>query len=264
MNKSYILVIFSILILSAFTYAVLANVEDEIATQGELEDIDEDIDADDVVSLNAEVQNITNRTIPKAKLNSIRVTSLSGFALSGTNGKKVEALWVTHTLSRENTNTTKGTGHFKLGVGDDKDQFKLLLKEITDNSIKFDVFQRNANLEKEQKTNSTTTEAIGALTISFTKYSEIVIWKGSLVLNSGDSQGTWEITGWSRTKEMHKEKLEQAKERQLNKRVEEARKNIDKAEERLNKTIERGEQQVQKAEQQLERAKRWWEFWKRG
>ncbi|MBI2449234.1 hypothetical protein HYV49_02970 [Candidatus Pacearchaeota archaeon] len=254
---------------------VLANVEDKIAKEGKLDDIDEDIDVETVATLDNETNNIVNNTLNKTKehrekikIGEERVTHFAGFAISGDNGEPVKGLWVSQRFERNNTNITRASGRFDIGHGDEKSKFKLLLKEFTNNSVSFYVFPIDASLERIDREN-TTSNSIGTLNLDHKKYSNIVVWKGKLVLNSGSRAGTWEVTGWSRTKTIKRGDIEETRiqmvdkmERELAQAQEKVNKTREKVQERIGDAQEKGEEEIRKAEQKVERVRRWWEFWK--
>jgi len=286
MKKVYGLLICSLLILGLFAVLALANVEDKIAKEGKLEDVDDDIDADEVAIVDNETDALVNATLNKTKAKKdfdrekSRVTQFEGFALSGEKGDPVRALWVSHVFERNGTNATRSAGRLEIGHGDEKSKFKLHLKEITDTSISFHVFPIDASLERVEK-EGIGNSSVGTIALNYKQYTNIVVWKGTLVLNEGKHLGSWDITGWSRTRTIHRKDIEEHREgammkmqrkiadaeEKLNKTRGKVLEKIEKAKERGNEIVEKvqnkGEEQIQKAEQKMERARRWWEFWKR-
>ncbi len=293
MKKFYALLIFSILILGVFAVLALAHAEDKIAKEGKLEDVDEDIEVEEVQALDNETDNIVNATFNKTKekerkvRESARVTHFEGFAIFGDKGEPVRALWVSHTFEKNGTNMTKAAGKLELGFGDEKSKFKMLLKEITETGILFDIFPVDTHLEKVDPARNA---SVGTLSLTFTKYSNIIVWKGKFFLNSGKHSGTWDVTGWSRTRTIHRKdiedarihmidkmqrKIDQAQEKvgearekaaeRMEKAKEKARGEGEKVQEKIDQAREKGEEQIQRAEEKVEKIKRrWWEFWKIG
>jgi len=193
----------------------------------------------------------------------------------------VRALWVSHVFERNGTNATRSAGRLEIGHGDEKSRFKLHLKEITDTSISFHVFPIDASLERVEK-EGIGNSSVGTIALNYKQYTNIVVWKGTLVLNEGKHSGSWDITGWSRTRTIHRKDIEEHREgammkmqrkvadaeEKLNKTRGKVLEKIEKVKERGDEAVEKvrnkGEEQIQKAEQKMERVRRWWEFWKRG
>ena len=278
MKKIGVLFIFLILMVG-FIAIAMADVEDKVSEDGNLEDIDEDVDAESVALLNNETDNILNNTLNKNNEKRVkikidtRVTHFSGFAISGDNGEPINGLWISHKFMRKNGVVKKSTGRLSLGHGDGKNKFKLLLKEFTNNSASFYVFPIDSNLEKVDRDNMTNTN-IGTLNLDHKKYTRIVVWTGKLVLNSGIQTGTWDVTGWSRTKKIDVKKIEDARLKQidkLKKRINESEANLmnikEKTRERINKLkekeFEKGEKSIKKTEERIQNIrKKWWQVWR--
>lgn len=258
MKNIYALLIIIILIFGLFTAFAIAKSEDKISKlNGEIDD------ADFYYLINA---TNNNYTLDKENTRVLSVTNLDGYAISGDRGERITGLWGIHSFESNGTNTTRGTGHFRIGLNNDASQFKLLLKQTNSTSLEFYIFPEGTNLVKAQEDGFN--NSVGSLKLEYKKYSNIALWNGKLVLSSGIYNGTWDITGWSFTKNMREKSIEDMKNKtlkrieQVEKKLEKAKEKtamqIEKAQEKLDKSKGQAEKRIQKAEDRLEKAKMKW------
>lgn len=90
------------------------------------------------------------------------------------------------------------TGNLELGQGKDKEKFKLVKKDMTNTSVSFYVLP--VNEKRFLNSSDAASAAVGTLTLDKKQYPDLTLWTGSLVLNSGNNAGTWNVELASKTK----------------------------------------------------------------
>ncbi len=107
----------------------------------------------------------------------------------------------------------KATGRLHVGLGNNRENFKLMKKEFTNTSVSFYVILINENIValKDASDEEISAKAVGTLVLDGTKYPSLTVWKGTLTLNSGKNAGTWSVTASSGSKVITHQNLRKAK-----------------------------------------------------
>ncbi|MFH1249185.1 MAG: hypothetical protein V1660_03465 [archaeon] len=173
-----------------------------------------------------------------------RVTVGDGFAISSNNtrAERISAFWVSgryisidpgivKNLTRQYKGqpevlkaelaklatdkvVVKATGQISIGIGKDKEKFKLLKKDITNTSVTFYLFPINTNLAelKDAAEDVITAKSVGTLKLDATVYPHLTLWKGDLTINSGAYVGIWSVSASSDSKVITQQNIKKVKE----------------------------------------------------
>ena len=213
-----------LLVSSIFATAfVLADAEDTDAP--ETNNVKSDLGIEDQSALAGLVKEANSTLQGYRHFGGSQVTYAQGWATFDDSGYLVNVLWVSQTFAKasveeirdireqykdcmeneERRNRTciynatqalkdvanetiqkRSFGKLQLGVGRNHQNFKLVKNEFTNDSVNFDVYtidSRNATRDK-----------VGTLDLEATHYSDMTLWQGQLVIESGDRAGTYEVS----------------------------------------------------------------------
>lgn len=158
------------------------------------------------------------------------------------NGDKAKIIEELKKLTSETQTTNHG--RLNIGIGINKEKFKLFKKGITDEKASFYVVPILKNTETTTE-ETAKTNSIGTLELTKKQYPSMALWTGKLVLNSGTNKGEWNVNLASKTKLF--------KNLEIGEEVKQVRGGIE-AEKKKFDEVEKAVREARKS---------WWQFWKK-
>ena len=93
-------------------------------------------------------------------------------------------------------NETKAFGRLYIGSGSEMEKYKLVKREINENSSSFYIVPINEQYSEEELAS----RAVGRLDLNKEQYNHITLWSGVLAIRSGKYAGEWKADAASKTK----------------------------------------------------------------
>jgi len=276
--KTLSLALMALMIVSIFVSAIVIAENEEVTNISEISDSASTVgDTNEVI---AESESVIAETDERV-IGLGAATLAEGWSISSDNTKAeiTTGIWVSKKYLKVNVSKTKeirdkykgdkakiieelkkltsetqitSHGRLNIGIGTNKEKFKLFKKEITDEKASFYVvpmlkqtettIEETAKLKQTETTIEETAKAssVGTLELTKKQYTNLALWTGKLVLTSGNNKGDWSVSLASKTKLI----------RGIGKEV-----------------VKQTDNLKQKTEEIKEKAKemnkKWWQFWQK-
>ncbi len=198
-NKTLTLFLTFILLVSVLPLNILAQ-EDNIGEIDVIETSEIEVVGEDEIEDEEEIEELEEITEDEkgAIFRLSRVTTAGGFIMKDdeSDAQFFRGRWIVRRFVEkadnladvdENNIKTNRFGFVVIGVGNEKEKFKIRLKENSEEEVIFNLLNREG-------------ENAGELKLTPKKYERITLWFGTLTLNSGNYNGEWSITAVAKTK----------------------------------------------------------------